>query len=191
NNQTGFWSSLVGGDFDNDCDIYYIAGNMGDNSFYRASEKYPVTIYGKDFDSNGSYDAIPSLYLRSSFENDKIDEYPAQTRDDMIKQIISVRAKFPDYKSYASANMKKLFTEDEMKGALIKKAVNFNSSVLINDGNGHFTMTALPVEAQFSNINGMVVEDFDGDGNLDVLLSGNDYGTEVSVGRYDALNGLL
>jgi hypothetical protein len=191
NNQTGFWSSLVGGDFDNDGDIDYIAGNMGDNSFYRASEKYPVTIYGKDFDANGSYDAIPSLYLRSSFENDIIDEYPAQTRDDMIKQIISMRAKFPDYKSYASANMKKLFTDDERKGALINKAVNFNSSVLINDGNGHFTMRALPVEVQFSNINGMVADDFDGDGNLDVLLAGNDYGTEVSVGRYDALNGLL
>ena len=28
-------------------------------------------------------------------------------------------------------------------------------------------------------------------GNLDVLINGNDYGTEVSVGRYDALNGLL
>ncbi|MDB5211710.1 MAG: repeat protein, partial [Sediminibacterium sp.] len=38
---------------------------------------------------------------------------------------------------------------------------------------------------------GMVVDDFDGDNNLDVLINGNDYGTEVSTGRYDALNGLL
>jgi hypothetical protein len=37
----------------------------------------------------------------------------------------------------------------------------------------------------------MVVDDFDGDGNLDVMINGNDYGTEVSVGRYDALNGLM
>jgi len=37
----------------------------------------------------------------------------------------------------------------------------------------------------------MVVNDFDGDGNPDVLISGNDYGTEVGTGRYDALNGLL
>jgi hypothetical protein len=40
-------------------------------------------------------------------------------------------------------------------------------------------------------LNSMVVDDFDGDGNLDVLISGNDYGTEVSVGRNDALNGLI
>jgi len=37
----------------------------------------------------------------------------------------------------------------------------------------------------------MQVDDYDGDGNLDILMNGNDYGTEVSVGRYDALNGLL
>jgi len=35
------------------------------------------------------------------------------------------------------------------------------------------------------------VDDFDGDGQLDVLLSGNDFGTEPVVGRYDAMNGLL
>jgi len=37
----------------------------------------------------------------------------------------------------------------------------------------------------------MVAEDFDGDGNLDLVMNGNDYGTEPSVGRYDALNGLF
>jgi hypothetical protein len=37
----------------------------------------------------------------------------------------------------------------------------------------------------------MVTDDFDGDGNLDVVITTNDYGTDVSVGRYDALNGLM
>jgi hypothetical protein len=52
-------------------------------------------------------------------------------------------------------------------------------------------MFPLPTEAQFSSLFGMVAEDVDGDGNLDVVINGNDYGTEVSVGRYDALNGLV
>ena len=47
------------------------------------------------------------------------------------------------------------------------------------------------MEAQFSMLNGMVLEDFNGDGNLDLLLNGNDFGTEVPLGRYDALNGLV
>jgi hypothetical protein len=52
-------------------------------------------------------------------------------------------------------------------------------------------MTAMPLIAQVSNVNGMVSDDFDGDGNIDLILCGNDYGTEISVGRYDAMNGLL
>jgi len=36
-----------------------------------------------------------------------------------------------------------------------------------------------------------VIDDFNGDGNLDVAASGNDYGNEVANGRYDALNGLV
>ena len=37
----------------------------------------------------------------------------------------------------------------------------------------------------------MVAEDIDGDENLDLMITGNDYGTEVAVGRYDAMNGLV
>ena len=42
-----------------------------------------------------------------------------------------------------------------------------------------------------SGINGMITDDFDGDGDLDILMSGNDYGTDVSTGRYDAGNGVF
>ena len=52
-------------------------------------------------------------------------------------------------------------------------------------------MIPLPMQAQISQLCGMVVDDFDGDGNLDVAINGNDYGTEVSTGRYDAFNGLM
>ena len=52
-------------------------------------------------------------------------------------------------------------------------------------------MEPLPLVAQYSAINGMVTEDFDGDGNLDICMNTNDYGTDPSNGRYDALNGLI
>jgi hypothetical protein len=65
------------------------------------------------------------------------------------------------------------------------------SCYLRNDGNGKFTMIPLPIEAQVSVLNGMQTSDFDDDGNLDVVINGNDYGTDVSIGRYDALNGLM
>lgn len=40
-------------------------------------------------------------------------------------------------------------------------------------------------------INGMVTDDFDGDGNLDLCMNTNDYGTEPGSGQYGALNGLV
>jgi hypothetical protein len=41
----GWWSSLCAGDFDNDGDVDYVAGNTGLNTFYKASKDHPVKIY--------------------------------------------------------------------------------------------------------------------------------------------------
>jgi hypothetical protein len=189
--EVGWWSSIVPGDFDNDGDIDYIVGNLGLNSFYRASDKYPVSIYAKDFDKNGIYDAVPTLYLPASMTDTTRKEFPAQTRDDLIKQMVMFRNKFQNHKSFATATFDKMFTVDEMKDALILRANNFAHALIRNLGNGKFEMVPLPPAAQYSCINGMVADDFDGDGNEDVLINGNDYGTEPSVGRYDGCNGLL
>lgn len=189
--ETGWWNSISAGDFDNDGDIDYVIGNLGLNSFYKASEKYPVAVYASDFDNNGSFDAFPSIWLPTSQADTSIKEYPVHSRDDAVKQMIGMRSKFQNYKSFAMATIDQLFSPEQLKKALILKASNLKSSYCRNEGNGRFTLFPLPMQAQISLINGMTVEDYDGDGNLDVVMSGNDWGTEVSVGRYDALNGLL
>jgi hypothetical protein len=109
----------------------------------------------------------------------------------MIKQMPGFRFKFPNYKSYATATFDEMFTKEELKNALVLKANYFGNSFLKNLGNGKFEIIPLPAAAQYSCMNGMAAEDFDGDGNLDLLITGNDFSTEVSVGRYDACNGLL
>ncbi|MDE3234566.1 MAG: VCBS repeat-containing protein [Bacteroidota bacterium] len=189
--EIGWWNSITAGDFDNDGDIDYIVGNLGLNSFYKASHQYPVSVYAKDFDKDGVFDALPSLYLLPTAESKEKKEYPAQVRDDIIRQMISMRRKFQTYQSFATATMDKVLSKEQLQDALILHANNFNSVYLRNDGKGKFTMMPLPKEAQLSMLNGMCADDYDGDGNLDVLINGNDYGTEVNVGRYDALNGLL
>ncbi len=190
-NQIGWWNTIAAGDFDNDGDIDYVVGNLGQNSIYKPNAQYPVSIYAKDFDNNGSFDAIPSLYLPASQEEPVKKEFPAPSRDDIIKQIIGMRSKFQNYKSYATATMNQLFTAEQLKDALILNANNFTSSYCKNEGNGKFTLVPLPFQAQLSTLSGMIVDDFDGDGNLDVVINTNDFGTEVTIGRYDALNGLM
>ncbi|MFL5744699.1 MAG: VCBS repeat-containing protein [Niastella sp.] len=189
--KTGWWTSLVPGDFDNDGDIDYIAGNLGLNSFYRGNANYPVHMYAKDFDNNGVYDAIPSLYLPASAGNPQRQEFIAEMRDDVVKQVVGFKAKYPNYKNYAAAPFSQMFTPEEMKNTLVVKADLFAHCLVKNEGNGRFELQPLPVAAQFSCLNGMLAQDFNGDGNLDVLINGNDYGTEVSVGRYDGCDGLL
>lgn len=188
-NKLGWWNTIAAGDFNHDGKIDYIVGNTGLNTFYKATDKYPVYITAKDFDNNGSYDAIPSVYLKD--QDGEMKEFPAQTRDDIVKQMIGMRVKFQNYKSFAVATMDSVITPEMRKGAIRLKANILQSCYLQNNGNGKFTMVPLPIEAQTSQLDGMVVDDFDGDGNLDVAISGNDYGTEVSTGRYDAFNGLM
>ena len=190
-NQIGWWTSIVSGDFDNDGDIDYVVGNLGENSFYKASQKYPVSVYASDFDGDKSYDAFLSLYLPSSQNDTSKKEFPANSRDEIIDQMIRMRTKFPDYKSYANITIDSLFTKEQLQGALVSKANNFNSCFCRNDGGGKFTLISLPFTAQLSALNGMIADDFDGDGNLDIAINTNDFGANVAAGRYDALNGLV
>ena len=188
-NQIGWWNSITAGDFRHTGRTDYIVGNVGQNTFYQASDQYPVSITAKDFDKNGIFISMPSVFLPDV--NGVKKEFPAHGRDDIAKQLPSIKKKFATYKPFALATMDEILTPEQKKGALRMKANMLQSCYLRNDGSGKFTMIPLPTEAQFSAINGMVVDDFDGDGNPDVLINGNDYSTEVSTGRYDALNGLL
>lgn len=185
----GWWNSLTSGDFDNDGDMDYVVGNLGENSYYQASGQYPVSIYAKDFDHNGVLECIPTKFLRD--QDGHMKEFTAQTRDDVVEQMPFIRKRFPTYKAFATAGFDQLFTPEERKG-MIKKTVNYLKTALLrNQGHGKFTLEPLPVQAQFSMVNGMITEDLDGDGNLDLLMAGNDFGSAVDVGRYDAFNGLV
>jgi hypothetical protein len=185
----GWWNSIVGGDFRHTGRTDYIIGNLGRNSLYQASDSFPVYETAGDFDGNGKYIGISSLYLPD--QNGVKKEFPAESRDDLSRQMNSLKRRFPNYKSFAVATMDDVLTPVQRKSALRLQADMLQSCFLRNDGGGKFTAIPLPLPAQESIINGMVVDDFDGDGNPDVLINGNDFGTEIGIGRYDAFNGLL
>jgi hypothetical protein len=115
-NEKGWWNSIAGGDFDNDGDMDYIAGNLGKNSFYRASHEYPVNIYAKDFDKNGALDIITTVYLPG--ENGQMKEFPAQTRDDQVEQLPALKKKFLTYKDFGRATITEVLSSEEIKGSL-------------------------------------------------------------------------
>jgi enediyne biosynthesis protein E4 len=189
NTQTGIWNSLSAGDFDNDGDMDYIAGNLGTNTLHRASDEYPISVYAKDFNTDGIYDAIPTVFYQDA--TGKRREVTFHGRDDLAKQMNTIRKKFDNYNKFANSKISDILSAEELKDALVLKANYLKTSYIENLGEGKFKISALPMQVQTAPINGMLVEDFDMDGNLDVLMVGNDFGNEVSVGRLDAFNGIL
>jgi hypothetical protein len=189
NKSIGWWNSLVSGDFDNDGDMDYVAGNVGLNSFYKASTDYPVRLYADDYNKDGGYDAIPTVFLKDS--KGEMKEFPAFGRDDMIKQMIAFKARFTNYNKYSLAPITEVLTSEEIRSSLKLEANTFATCIIKNKGGGKFELSPLPAEAQFSSVFGMLADDINGDGNTDLIINGNDYGTEIATGRYDALYGLV
>ncbi|MEM6802699.1 MAG: VCBS repeat-containing protein, partial [Bacteroidota bacterium] len=183
----GWWTSIVSGDFDNDGDTDFIAGNLGTNSFYQASDSIPLHIIGKDFDKNGGFDAF--LASSMGYENGKL--YPLHPWDEMKKQMNFLKKKVIKYEDYAQSSVTDLFGEEALTDALTYKATYMKSAYFENLGNGKFSYKALPLAAQLAPIQSMISVDLNDDKFLDVILVGNDFGTELFSGRYDAMNGLV
>jgi enediyne biosynthesis protein E4 len=185
--RTGFWNSLAGADFDNDGDIDYVAGNVGLNTLAKGNDAQPVSVYVADFDNNQKVDMMPTVYFKD--RDGKMVEYPFFGRLDVQKELIKIKAKFLKHAAFAEAPINSVLTDEQRSRAVVYRANYFSSAYIENKGSGKFDVRALPLQAQIAPIYGLVPVDFNGDGNLDIFLTGNDFGTEVSMGRYDAFNG--
>jgi len=186
---SGWWNSLAGGDFDNDGDIDYLAGNHGINSYYKAKIDEPITAYALDFDNNGRTDVVLAGFAKDIDGSRK--NFPVHFRNDLNKQMDLMKKRFPSFKAYSDATIDSLFSKEELMNAKILRANYLESSYIENLGNGNFKLTSLPLKIQFAPVFGMLPGDFNQDQHLDVLIIGNFYGNNPFWGKMDALNGLF
>ena len=183
-NKKGWWNFILPCDVDGDGNIDLIAGNLGLNSRLKASDKEPVRLYFNDFDDNGKKEQVVTYYVNGK-------EIPFASKAELEKQIPVLRKKFLYAADLAKASLNNLFGENNLKSAGILSADYFANAVLINKGNLNFHAKALPKEAQFTSFKDAVVVNANGDDKPDILLVGNDYGSNVEMGRYDADFGTL
>ncbi|WP_244548097.1 VCBS repeat-containing protein [Aquimarina spongiae] len=181
---SGWWFSIEKGDFDNDGDTDFIAGNLGLNYKYKTSVDAPFDVYYEDFDDNGSNDIVLGYYNYGK-------HYPLRGFSCSAQQIPQLKQTIKKYDLFASLDINEVYGNDNLQEALHYETQTFANSYIENLGQGKFKIVPLPNRAQFSNVNDMLIKDFNADGNLDVLLAGNLFVSEIETMRNDAGTGLL
>jgi enediyne biosynthesis protein E4 len=183
----GMWRSLVANDIDNDGDIDLVAGNLGLNCEYRVSTFTPMQLFAADIDGNGSIDPIFFYYIKG--EDGKRYSYPALSRARLAEQVPAIKKRFLFNADYANATSNEIFKGKNNADIIRLHCDETRSCFFENIGNGKFLKHPLPIAAQISPINTIICDDLDEDGFKDLLLAGNEYGTEVTTGRDDASYG--
>ncbi len=183
---TGFWNSIAGRDLNGDGHIDYLAGNLGKNTKYSASPEVPELIYYGDVDGSGKKNLVEAKFDRSL--NCLL---PRRGLSCSSLAMPNLLQKVNTYHGWASSALDDIYEKARLESALKLEATTLESIVMINDGEGRFTIQPLPVLAQIAPIYGIALSDFDGDGLTDAVLAQNFFTTQQETGPYDGGLGLL
>lgn len=178
-NEQGLWATLEIADLNADGHQDLVLGNIGENSFYKKGMK----MFVKDFDGNGTEEQIMTYHESGT-------DFPILDRDELFKQIPSLKKKYLYYKDYANANMTDLFGSDVYQTALIKELRELSSAIYWGSDNG-FTKNTLASEIQYANVSSILLEDTDNNGTIDIVLGGNQSKIKPQFGPLESSNGWI
>jgi enediyne biosynthesis protein E4 len=180
----GWWNTVTAVDLRGTGRMDLVLGNLGRNSYIRASAHEPARLHVSDFARNGGSQQILTFYKNGVC-------YPIAGRDDLVKLMPRLRSRYVSYADFGASRIEDIFDPAELRSAQVLEAKELASVVALHNGDGTFTVTPLPIEAQFAPVRAVLADDFDGDGRTDLLLAGNFHGVTPMRGRYDASYGLL
>ena len=178
----GWWNSIAANDIDNDGDVDFVLGNLGENYKFKASKEKPFYIYASDYDNNGTND----VFLAKEYKGKIV---PIRGKECSTQQLPGLSNKFKTYGEFAKADLGSILG-DPNKKTKKQESFIFQSVLLVNDG-GNFTINKLPKEAQYSTVQSILIDAYTKDGKSDILLAGNKFNVEIETTRADASVGVL
>ncbi len=182
----GWWQSLTVTDLNQDGFPDILAGNAGLNNPYAGH--LPLELWAADLDGDQHNEPLLGWHMVNQQGEKKL--YPAFSRDDLVRQLPSVKSRYATYHDFATVTLTDLLALSQNQPT--KMTINGLSSVaLINQAGRDFIVQELPREAQIGPITAFVAQDFNHDGSTDVLGLGNTREMSVSMGWNDNSKGVL
>ncbi|MDP6506783.1 MAG: VCBS repeat-containing protein, partial [Planctomycetota bacterium] len=160
-----------------------VATTWGLNNKSHADPEHPLKIFYSDFDQNGSLDVV-----EAHFDSTLQKVVPERGLSCSSRCMPFIRKKTPTFKAYGGAGLLDIFGK-KLSSASQVSANTLAHKIFMNRGES-FEVNDMPDEAQLAPAFGVVVSDFDGDGNEDVFLAQNFFATQVETPRCDAGRGL-
>jgi hypothetical protein len=180
----GWWSGLAGGDLDGNGYVDYVACNVGLNTKYHATRERPTCLYFGDFEGNGRQQIVEAEYEAETL-------FPVRGRSCSSTAMPFLAEKFPTFRSFASADLAAIYTDDRLQSALRLSANTLETVVFMNFGDEGMRVQPLPAMAQIAPSFGAAVTDVDSDGHQDVVLVQNFFAPQPETGRMHGALGIL
>ena len=177
--KNGWWNSIYPVDIDEDGDMDLVLGNEGKNIHYRPSEEEVIKMWVNDFDKNGTIEQIVT-------QRNNGRDMPLHQKREIMAQLVSLKKENLKASEYAKRSIQELFSENTLKNSLVREVNTSATIIAVNEGNGNFKIVELPVQTQLSCVCGIACADVNNDGNLDIILGGNDYEFKPQFSRLDA-----
>lgn len=177
-NTHGFWNSIQKKDLDGNGWDDLVIGNIGQNTFFKASPSRPVQMYVNDFDQNGSIEQVITRYMEDK-------AYPFAMKKGITAQMPYLLKKYLKHEDYKEQTVEDIFSKEELQNALLYNVYE-NRTVVLWNNNGVFDLKPLPLSAQLAPVYSIYADDFDNDGLVDLLLGGNQFNAKPQTGIYAA-----
>jgi len=175
----GWWNTIETSDLDKDGDLDFIIGNQGSNIPNKTSIQNPMKIWINDFDNNGGIEQITTI----NYDNG---DYPIHMRKELTAQLPHLKKENLMASEYAKKTINELFSQEVLKSTIVKKAIISETVVAVNEGAGKFSIIKLPSRVQFSCVCSITCSDINNDGNIDIILAGNNFEFKPQFSRLDA-----